>query len=58
MRDEILGDRVLGVLITFHVVCFGMDLVPSYLDESRGRDAEPDLHEFSSGGVHAIRLRI
>lgn len=50
--------RVLGVLITFHVVLFRMDLVPGYLDEGRGRDASPDLYEFSSGGVHAIRLRI
>ena len=57
MRDETLAT---GIRCPDYFPCglFRMDLVPSYLDESRGRDAEPDLHEFSSGGVHAIRLRI
>ena len=37
--------RVLGVLITFHVVCFGWILFRATSMKAVG-DAEPDLHEF------------
>ena len=57
MRDEALA-TVIGCPDYFPCGLFLMDLVPGYLDEGRGRDASPVLHEFSSGGVHAIRLRI
>ena len=57
MRDEALAT---GIRCPDYFPCglVRMDLVPGYLDEGRGRDVSPDLYEFSSGGVHAIRLRI
>ena len=49
MRDEALAT---GIRCPDYFPCglFRMDLVPGYLDEGRGRDASPDLHEFSSVG--------
>ena len=45
MRDEALAT---GIRCPDYFPCglFRMDLVPGYLDEGRGRDASPDLHEF------------